>query len=74
MTISDRNPCPKCGGQPSHVAGMVLFPDKNLAAAHSFTFLVCWKCSMAVRISHAMQWRSVKEMKRLVKQHGRKAA
>lgn len=74
MTISDRHPCPKCSARPSHVAGIILFPDKNLSAAHSFSFLVCWKCSMAVRISHAMKWMTIKDMKRLVKLHGRKAA
>lgn len=74
MSVALRNPCPKCNRQPAHVAGMVLFPDKSCRAAHSYSFLVCWKCSMAVRISPAMEWRSFKDMRDRVKKVGRVAA
>lgn len=51
MTIASRNPCPKCGGIPSYMAGI------NVPGGHAAdAYLVCWKDSMSKRVAKGDEW------------------
>lgn len=67
-SVADRNPCPKCGRMPSHVAGCAIFKRDQFPAAKDHAFLVCWRCNVVVRIGPAMTWRPMSEMRDRIRQ------
>lgn len=69
MTLTSRNPCPKCGKPPQHIAGIVAFGSNSEKAAHGSAFLVCWGCKCVARVRRAdLVWRTMSEMKKRVRE------
>lgn len=49
-SITERNPCPKCGKRPALMAGI----NMNFGDIY---VLVCWRCMMVRKVLHGEEWK-----------------